>query len=183
MDDLSVSTWRRRRLQELLDEKFSGNAAQLGRALDYKDGAFVRQMLAGRRPITEKTVQAVEALPMRGVAGWFSRGSAEADVSADARRVAAQWDGLSLDERRKIAGLFAVPIEKPARSDLADLAATLIDEIDDPQRQGSIYAQLRLLIDGRARLVPIEAGKGPARKASAPGTELPTPKRPAKKRD
>ena len=39
-----------------------GGKAALGRALGYKDGAFVGQMLRGERPITEKTMQAASAV-------------------------------------------------------------------------------------------------------------------------
>lgn len=59
---------RRDRLQALAN-KIGGKAA-LGRALGYKDGAFVGQMLRGERPITEKTVSTIEAIP--AYAGWFS---------------------------------------------------------------------------------------------------------------
>ena len=61
---------RAARLQELLDKKYGGQKVALGRALGHKSGAFVRQMIDGERPITEKTVQAIEALP--GCGGWFS---------------------------------------------------------------------------------------------------------------
>lgn len=60
--------WRKKRLQDLAD-KFGGNAP-LGRKLGYKDGAYVRQMIAGERPITEKTV--VKAESLKGCAGWFT---------------------------------------------------------------------------------------------------------------
>lgn len=60
--------WRKKRMQDLAD-KFDGNAP-LGRALGYKDGAYVRQMIAGERPITEKTVAKAEKL--KGCAGWFA---------------------------------------------------------------------------------------------------------------
>lgn len=69
MDQLS-DEWRRKRLQDLADH-VEGKAA-LGRMLGYKDGAFVRQMIAGERPITEKTIRAVHEKP--GLAGWFSPG-------------------------------------------------------------------------------------------------------------
>ena len=68
MDLDEKSEWRRARLYDLA-QKFGGNAA-LGRLLDYKDGAFVGQMIRGIRPITEKTINTAEALP--GCAGWFS---------------------------------------------------------------------------------------------------------------
>ena len=42
---------RKSRLRELLDHQdFGGNKAELGRALGYKNGAHVYQMLDGRRP-------------------------------------------------------------------------------------------------------------------------------------
>lgn len=64
--------WRRKRLGDLA--KKIGSNAELGRLLKYKDGAYVRQMIAGERPITEKTIAKAEALP--GCAGWFTGGAA-----------------------------------------------------------------------------------------------------------
>lgn len=61
--------WRRARMAELA-EKLGGKAA-LGRELGYKSGAYVRQMIDGERPITEKTVEAIHALP--GCAHWFDK--------------------------------------------------------------------------------------------------------------
>lgn len=51
-------------------EKPEGNQSEFGRLLGYKDGAFVRQMLAGAKPVTEKTIRKAEDLP--GLAGWFT---------------------------------------------------------------------------------------------------------------
>ena len=68
--------WRRRRLADLAKEV--GSNAELGRLLKYKDGAYVRQMIAGERPITEKTVAKAEALP--GYAGWFDQTRGEKAV-------------------------------------------------------------------------------------------------------
>lgn len=61
--------WRKKRMQDLAD-KFGGNTP-LGHKLKYKDGAYVRQMIAGERPISEKTIIKAEALP--GCAGWFDQ--------------------------------------------------------------------------------------------------------------
>ncbi|MBQ0917484.1 helix-turn-helix transcriptional regulator [Hydrogenophaga aromaticivorans] len=66
MDDFS-DEWRRKRMSDLADHV--GGKAALGRLLGYKDGAFVRQMIAGERPITEKTIRSVHEKP--GLAGWF----------------------------------------------------------------------------------------------------------------
>ena len=51
-----LQDYRRRRLVELRDGPFEGNATALGEFLGYKDGAFVRQMISGHRDISEKTV-------------------------------------------------------------------------------------------------------------------------------
>lgn len=62
---------RRRRLAALAKHEEFGSRAALGRALGYKDGAFVRQMIDGERPITEKTVAAIEAMRGGKFRGWF----------------------------------------------------------------------------------------------------------------
>jgi SOS-response transcriptional repressor LexA len=59
--------WRRKRLSDAAEK--AGGKAALGRLLGYVDGAFVGQMINGIRPVTEKTVNALEALP--GYTSWF----------------------------------------------------------------------------------------------------------------
>lgn len=66
----SIQHWRIERLAAMVERE--GGKAPAGRKLGYKDGAFVGQMLRGERPITEKTINAVHALP--GYTGWFSTG-------------------------------------------------------------------------------------------------------------
>ena len=61
--------WRRERLAELADIK--GGRAALGRMLGLTSGAFIRQMIDGERPITEKTIKAIHKL--EGCAGWFDQ--------------------------------------------------------------------------------------------------------------
>ena len=62
--------FRLKRLGDLLDTHFDGNRTEFGKFLGYKDGAFVRQMLAGTRPISEKTVEKIES--HRIYKEWFS---------------------------------------------------------------------------------------------------------------
>lgn len=93
-----------------------GGRAPLGRALGYKDGAFVRQMIEGEKPITEKTVAKAERLP--GCAGWFhSGGAAQAPSSvvtmpqrltlrAAVDLIADQLDQLSPEQRDVAQGLM-----------------------------------------------------------------------------
>jgi hypothetical protein len=67
--------FRLERFELLLDTHFEGNRTDLGKFLGYKDGAFVRQMLAGSRPISEKTIEKIES--HRIYKGWFSEDSSE----------------------------------------------------------------------------------------------------------
>jgi phage repressor protein C with HTH and peptisase S24 domain len=61
---------RMQRLQKLLDMHFNGKKDELGKFLGYKDGAFVRQMLSGARPISEKTVDKIHSI--KKFDNWFS---------------------------------------------------------------------------------------------------------------
>lgn len=69
MNDVELADYRVSRLKAAIDRVSNGDRTAFGRRLGYKDGAFVRQMLAGKRPISEKTIRAIEALP--GLKGWF----------------------------------------------------------------------------------------------------------------
>lgn len=75
----NLDQFRQQRLAQLADKM--GGKASLGRRLNYKDGAFIGQMIRGERPITEKTVAAIEELP--GCKHWFSGlGDNEAENAA-----------------------------------------------------------------------------------------------------
>lgn len=70
MKELDLQKWRAARLQAAIEKISAGNRSEFGRRLGYKDGAFIRQMLSGDRPIREKTIVAIQSLP--GMRGWFS---------------------------------------------------------------------------------------------------------------
>lgn len=70
MAKINTEDYRRTRLQAFVDEKFEGSKAGLGRALGYRDGAFVGQMLRGERAISEKTIAQIHHLA--GGRGWFT---------------------------------------------------------------------------------------------------------------
>lgn len=57
-------------LRKAVEKVAQGNATEFGRMAGYKDGAFIRQMVAGDRPITEKTIERLENI--HGLKGWFS---------------------------------------------------------------------------------------------------------------
>lgn len=69
MNDIELANYRIKRLEDAIDRVSQGNRSDFGRKLGFRDGAFIRQMLAGTRPITEKTVRLIESL--HGMSGWF----------------------------------------------------------------------------------------------------------------
>lgn len=71
MKELDLSRLRIAALQAAIDRVSDGNKSAFGRRIGYKDGAFVRQMLSGERPITEKTIRVIEQLPE--LKGWFAK--------------------------------------------------------------------------------------------------------------
>ena len=54
-----------------------GSKAALGRALGYKSGAYVRQLIDLERPVTEKLVAKIEAMRASKFAGWFARATVQ----------------------------------------------------------------------------------------------------------
>jgi len=85
MDLGELAEWRKKRVQDLVDLKFEGNKAALGRGMNYKDGAFIGHMIRGERPITEKTIEQFEALP--GASGWFSHSAQDTDIDSPAQKI------------------------------------------------------------------------------------------------
>jgi hypothetical protein len=69
MNSDEISDWRRKRLALVVDEM--GSSRALGEAIGHKSGEQIRAMLAGMRPLTDKTMDKIEALPGRD--GWFGR--------------------------------------------------------------------------------------------------------------
>lgn len=95
---------RRQRLEALLEHAdFAGNKAALGRALGLTSGAYVRQLVAGERPVTEKLVSKIEAMHGGRYRGWFARRSAAAQPSAEELAHLAQIRALSEPARQMLA--------------------------------------------------------------------------------
>lgn len=86
MDEAELFLWRVERLQAAIDRLTDGNKTAFARLLGYSDGAFIRQMLSGKRPIGEKLIRTIEA--HQGMDGWFSPngyrvGPLEAQIRAE----------------------------------------------------------------------------------------------------
>lgn len=134
--------WRRERLRALAEHVDFGGKAGLGRALGYKDGAFVGQMLNGLRPITEKTVAAVHALRGGKFRGWFERSEGLGELAAvRATEPAAEYRALQ-EQLQAILGQEHV---QQLLRDLDDLTpgrqSALIDMIHQEAEQARAQAE------------------------------------------
>jgi hypothetical protein len=122
MDETELE-WRRQRLLELSQRPEFGDLATLGRALGYQDGAFVSQMCAGRRPITEKTIAKAEAMLGGKLRGWFSGRPQPAPTPWPFKLIRPEvWDALDDYDR--------AAAEEAARAKLRELQ-------DERRRAGS----------------------------------------------
>lgn len=70
MNEVEIANFRIERLEAAIDFVSDGDRTAFGRRLGYKDGAFIRQMLSGNRPISERTINKIERLPK--MQGWFA---------------------------------------------------------------------------------------------------------------
>ncbi|MBR8084607.1 MULTISPECIES: S24 family peptidase [Burkholderia cepacia complex] len=84
MNELELARARIAALKAAIDKLCDGNKSAFGRRLGYKDGAFVRQMLSGERPISEKTIRAIEGLA--GMRGWFAAFT-DSEAAATPKRI------------------------------------------------------------------------------------------------
>lgn len=85
VDEADLVLWRIERLQAAIAHLSEGNRTQFAKRFGYRDGAFVRQMLSGKRAISDKFIRKIEA--QRGMAGWFDAapqiGPLEAQIRAE----------------------------------------------------------------------------------------------------
>ncbi|GAA4335861.1 hypothetical protein GCM10023144_29610 [Pigmentiphaga soli] len=156
MNELELQQFRIERLQQAIRLVAQGNASEFGRRLGYRDGAFVRQMLAGRRPVSEKTIRAIEALP--GLKSWFAPDRDDAKGLAD--RVGEPHAGRDLFERYMRA-------PAPARA-LVDLLLKAPGEAAPEWATGPVQD----LVKGMLALVdPLHQGAARPRRAEGRGTD------------
>lgn len=71
MNEDLIYSQRRELLVKAIDRLTGGDRSAFGRRLGMKDGAYIRQMLSGKRAISEKTVRHIESIP--GMHGWFTK--------------------------------------------------------------------------------------------------------------
>lgn len=85
MDEKALEDFRKRRLLAFVIEKHGDNRASAGRALGYRNGAFINQMLKGVRAISEKTIAQIHELP--GCGNWFADPELSRPMEVEALRL------------------------------------------------------------------------------------------------
>ena len=110
--------YRQARLKALSNHPdYRGNRAKLGRDMGLRSGAYVRQMLDGERPISEKRIAQLNAMRGGKFRGWFDRpdaSSVQGGVSPDWVPALSQRLSAALDELR------AIEAELLRRSDMPE---------------------------------------------------------------
>lgn len=105
----------RERFIEAVDKVSRGNAEDFGRKMGHLNGGYVRQVVAGKKPVRESAIERVHAI--EGCAGWFDRllpGVVAVDldaragrdafwlqVSPEAREMARRFEDLPDDQNRE----------------------------------------------------------------------------------
>ncbi len=116
------------RFRALLDQHFAGVKIEMGRALGWRDGAYVRQIVEGERPVSEKLIAKIETMNGGRYRGWFTPPGAtplaavrepwplDPFVPRDVwlsltpeQRGAVAWEAAKVLERMAGAGGFALP--------------------------------------------------------------------------
>jgi hypothetical protein len=68
-DRQTLDEWRAQRLKEAVKQLANDNHNEFGRRMGYKNGDYIRQMIAMRRPISEKFMWKFEEVT--GLNDWF----------------------------------------------------------------------------------------------------------------
>lgn len=93
--------WMRQRLAAAVTTLAGGNAEEMGRQLGYQNGGYVREVLAGRKPVGKAIVERMTTVP--GAQGWFAdaphapsaRSSKSRQLSARSMSIAKRLEALS----------------------------------------------------------------------------------------
>ncbi|MBA9854460.1 hypothetical protein DEE91_00915 [Ralstonia pickettii] len=112
MNEKEIQEWRVQRLKAAVDKVADGNVTAFGKRLGYKDGAFVRQMLSGNRPVSEKTIRTIEELP--GMSQWFFRPLKLPSLSSEVAWALEEADRL--DRERELSEAEEAALKKIAES-------------------------------------------------------------------
>lgn len=123
MDSEEKTEFRKKRLIALVDRY--GGRTKLGKELGWTSGAYVRQMIAGERPITEKFIERAEE--QLQLPGWFNSPDAPGQPPR-AEDVTKQYPPStppSLKSHVVAIGLALAEVDEIRRSAIAELLAEL----------------------------------------------------------
>jgi len=162
MDTDALVAHRIARLEAAIEKVAGGNKSDFGRRLGYKDGGLVFQMLAGKRPITEKTILQIEGL--HGMAGWFSTQAPATGVEPKAETAPAD----SIDRALRILATAASACSTTKRSSLEPLFSRLATA---PEEIGEI-AQLVAILLGHPPSAEDSSHDGRRTKPSPEGVDF-----------
>lgn len=109
--------YRQARLRALSEHPdYRGNRAKLGRDMGLASGAYVRQMLEGERPVSEKRIAQLHSMRGGKFRGWFDRPDATAQ-----RAMVPDWlPALSLRLSAVLDELRAIEAELLRRSGMPE---------------------------------------------------------------
>ena len=126
-DEDKIQVARRDALSDAV-MRHPGGINGLGMAMGYANGEFLKQMLRGRRRVTEKTVAKIEAIP--GYEGWFALRSAPATLMAfPSARVTAK-EAISLEANPEFPAIPKVRFKLSAGA--TGFAVEYIEDGGDP---------------------------------------------------
>ncbi len=121
-----------------LADRYEGNAG-LGRMLGHKDGAYVGQMISGHRPISEKTVLAVHAIP--GLSDWFDLSGAaptapSPTVSATGGPSGISQDKTDIEQALTLLGQVIAASDKLTRAQIKPILDQLLESPEQAKQLG-----------------------------------------------
>lgn len=144
-------------------ERMGGKAA-LGRMLGYVDGAFVGQMIKGDRPITEKTLEALIAIP--DISDLFSFNALSGFKIAMNDEAAKTANVRPIESRARVPQISWV--QAGSLSEVQDLFQPgEADKWEDAFYSNPSRHAFALLVDGESMISPY-----PTEKSFPPGTIL-----------
>jgi hypothetical protein len=114
------------RLQAAIDTFFDGNKTAFGKAVGYADGAFIRQLLSGARPLNEKVIRKI-GMAVPKLQTWFDPNQAPGvgQVAAVIARELAHRDVPAHVTENFLALIRGFPLKELPAEVVADLYSAM----------------------------------------------------------
>jgi hypothetical protein len=142
---------RQARLLALVeDAEFAGRRVTLGQALGFRDGAYIRQLIEGERPISERLIERVHSMRGGKFRGWFDV-DGEPDknaLSGEESDLVGRYRALTAWRRQAAFNAFDA---SPKALEMAQIYDSLPPKLQDVM---AAMANNLLNVDPRALAVP-----------------------------